>query len=73
MIRYLRFTINYLFKLIFTIILYHKGYTSKDDISDDTRLILGNYRYDNNSKNTLQFFSVQVRLKKIQICLFKLI
>lgn len=36
------------------------GYVSKDDISDETRLLLGNYRYDNESKNTLQFFSVQV-------------
>jgi len=37
------------------------GYESKDDIRDDNRLLLGNYRYDNNSKYTLQFFSVQVR------------
>jgi SUN domain-containing protein 1/2 len=35
------------------------GYTNKNDIRDDNRLLLGNFRYDNNSKNTLQFFSVQ--------------
>jgi SUN domain-containing protein 1/2 len=39
------------------------GYESKDDIRNDNRLVLGNYRYDNNSKYTLQFFSVQVRKK----------
>ena len=41
----------------------NQGYTNKDAISDETRLLLGNYRYDNNSKNTLQFFNVQVRIK----------
>ena len=49
-----------------------KGYTSKDDISDDTRLLLGNYRYDNNSKNTLQFFSVQVRFSIFLVGYFNL-
>lgn len=35
------------------------GYESKDLLNDDVRLLLGNYRYDNESKNTLQFFNVQ--------------
>ncbi|RNA00014.1 SUN domain-containing 1 isoform X2, partial [Brachionus plicatilis] len=35
------------------------GYESKDLINDHARLLLGNYRYDNESQNTLQFFSVQ--------------
>ena len=39
-----------------------KGFTSEDDVSDDKRILLGNYRYDNaNSKKTLQYFDVQVR------------
>lgn len=37
-----------------------QGYENKEQISDDLRLILGNFRYDNESKNTLQFFSAQV-------------
>lgn len=32
------------------------GYTNKEEISDDKRLLLGSYRYDNNSKSPLQFF-----------------
>jgi hypothetical protein len=35
------------------------GYSNKLDITDDNRLLLGNFRYDNNSKSTLQFFDVQ--------------
>lgn len=38
------------------------GYVNKDDISDDNRILLGNYRYDSNSKYPLQFFTVQVSL-----------
>jgi hypothetical protein len=37
------------------------GFVNPDDISDDNRLILGNFRYDNTSKNTLQFFDTQVK------------
>ena len=32
---------------------------NKDDINDEKRLLLGNYRYDNESINTLQFFEAQ--------------
>lgn len=35
------------------------GFASPEDISDDKRLLLGNFRYDNSSKNTLQFFKAQ--------------
>jgi len=35
------------------------GYSNKEDLTDESRLLLGNFRYDNNSKNTLQFFEVQ--------------
>ncbi|CAF0803999.1 unnamed protein product [Brachionus calyciflorus] len=40
------------------------GYESKDYINDDVKLLLGNYRYDNESINTLQFFSVQNHYNK---------
>jgi hypothetical protein len=50
---------NFLVKVIVYFILL-KGYVSKDDIRDDNRYLLGNFRYDNNSKSTLQFFNVQV-------------
>lgn len=36
-----------------------KGYENKEDISDDNRILLGNYRYDNESHNSLQFFDAQ--------------
>jgi hypothetical protein len=45
---------NKMFKIFF------KGYESKDDIKDENRMLLGNFRYDNESVNTLQFFAVQV-------------
>lgn len=35
------------------------GYSNVEEISDDKRLILGNFRYDNISKSTLQFFDAQ--------------
>lgn len=35
------------------------GYSNVEEISDDNRLLLGNFRYDNNSKSTLQFFNAQ--------------
>lgn len=49
------------------------GYESKDLINDDVRLLLGNYRYDNESQNTLQFFSVQHHyLKPISVIELKI-
>ena len=47
-----------------------KGYENKDDISDDNRILLGNYRYDNNSKYNLQFFQVQVSQNKFIFKIF---
>lgn len=35
------------------------GYSSVNELDDDKRFILGNFRYDNNSKATLQFFDAQ--------------
>lgn len=40
------------------------GYESKDVINDEVRLLLGNYRYDNESQNTLQFFNVKHHYEK---------
>ena len=39
------------------------GFVNKDDISDDNRILLGNYRYDSNSRYPLQFFKVEVNIK----------
>ena len=38
------------------------GYDTNDknQLTEDRRLLLGNYRYDNSSKSTLQFFDTQV-------------
>ncbi len=47
---------------IITNLVFFKGYQNKEDINDDNRLLIGNFRYDNNSKSTLQFFDAQVNL-----------
>lgn len=49
----------------FTIYGYEKA--DRTSISEETRLLLGNFRYDNMSKNTLQFFEAQTIYKDTSI------
>jgi len=44
----------------------------EEEIFDEDRYLLGNYRYDNNSKSTLQFFDVQHTYKDTPIRVIEL-
>lgn len=49
-----------------------KGYQDHYEISDDKRLLLGHYRFDSESNQSIQFFDVQHQYPNIPIAVVEL-